>query len=375
MSQTTDDPVGRPEQDLAGMRDPTEETADRLLETVVHGLEVVAVAIGDRLGYYRALDGATLTSTELAVATSCSERYTREWLEQQAVIGYLRVVEGGDARSRRYAPAPGTAETLARPDALTTMAPLARMVAAAASRWTRIADAGRTGAGLGWAEYGADMREAQADVNAPPLRTLLADDWLRQAMPEVHDRLTRGEPLRIADIGCGAGWAAIGLAARFPSVTVDAYDIDPETVVLARDNVAGAGLAPRVRVLEQDLSAGEPGGPYDLAVAVECIHDLAHPVPVLEAVRAATAPAGRFLVVDEKVAEGFTAPAGVVERLMYGYSTLVCLPDAMTGNPTDATGTVMRPATLARYAREAGFAGVRVLPVGHDMWRFYELMR
>jgi SAM-dependent methyltransferase len=368
MSQTTDEPTGR------RVDDPAEAMADRLLESVVHGFEMVAVAIGDRLGYFRALDGAALTSAELSVATSTSERYTREWLEQQAVIGYLRIAADGDARSRRYALAPGTSETLARPDALTTMAPLARMVAAAAAQWTRIADAARSGGGLGWAEYGPDMREAQADINAPPLRHLLADDWLRQALPDLHDRLVRGEPLRVADVGCGAGWAAIGLATRFPSVTVDAYDIDPDSVALARHNVDQAGLTSRVRVVEQDLSAGRPDGLYDLTLAVECIHDMAHPVPVLEVMREATAPDGTVLVIDEKVAEEFTAPGSTVERLMYGYSTLICLPDAMTGNPTEATGTVMRPAVLDRYAREAGFSGTRVLPVEHDMWRFYELV-
>jgi hypothetical protein len=33
----------------------------------------------------------------------------------------------------------------------------------------------------------------------------------------------------------------------------------------------------------------------------------------------------------------------------------------------------MRPATLERYAREAGFTGVDVLPVDHDTFRFYRL--
>jgi len=38
------------------------------------------------------------------------------------------------------------------------------------------------------------------------------------------------------------------------------------------------------------------------------------------------------------------------------------------------TGTVMRPARLREYARQAGFAGIEVLPVGADLWRFYRLV-
>ena len=44
---------------------PSENTAqpvaDRLFAAMVDGMDVLAGAIGDRLGYYRALDGAALT--------------------------------------------------------------------------------------------------------------------------------------------------------------------------------------------------------------------------------------------------------------------------------------------------------------------------
>ena len=33
----------------------------------------------------------------------------------------------------------------------------------------------------------------------------------------------------------------------------------------------------------------------------------------------------------------------------------------------------MRPATLRRYAREAGFRSVDVLPLEKETWRFYRL--
>jgi hypothetical protein len=44
------------------------------------------------------------------------------------------------------------------------------------------------------------------------------------------------------------------------------------------------------------------------------------------------------------------------------------------GDPrTSATGAVMRPATLRRYAQQAGFASVEVLPLQTETWRFYQL--
>jgi hypothetical protein len=63
-----------------------------------------------------------------------------------------------------------------------------------------------------------------------------------------------------------------------------------------------------------------------------------------------------------------------VERLMYGFSFLVCLPSGLSEQPSAATGTVMRPDTLRRYAAEAGFKRVEILDqVEHDFLRFYRL--
>ena len=83
---------------------------------------------------------------------------------------------------------------------------------------------------------------------------------------------------------------------------------------------------------------------------------------------------GAVVVADEKVAEEFTAPGDDVERLMYGWSALHCLPVSIDDAGSAATGTVMRPSRLRDYAREAGFSEVEVLPVEADLWRFYRLV-
>jgi len=347
----------------------TEAMVEKVFASVLGGMEMLSIALGDRLGFYTLLAEGPLTADDLAARAGSDPRWTREWLEQQAVVGYLTVTDG------RFALVAGVAETLAQPDALTTMAPAARMIAAAGAQWTRIADGARTGAGLGWQEYGPDMRESQAELNRPPLEQLLPDSWLAQALPDVHRRLAAGEPLLVADVGCGGGWASIGLARRWPSATVHAYDVDGPSVELARSNVEQAGLADRVTVHEQDIAAEPPGQTYDLALAVECIHDMPRPVPVLAAMRQMVGEDGHVLVVDEKVADEFTPSGDEVEQLMYGYSILICLPDGMSGADSAATGTVIRRSTMQRYARDAGFADAEVLPVEHDLWRFYALTR
>ena len=63
----------------------------------------------------------------------------------------------------------------------------------------------------------------------------------------------------------------------------------------------------------------------------------------------------------------------MIEQLMYGFSLVCCLPDGRSSSPSAATGTVMRRSTLQRYAVEAGFADVTVLPIDAGLFRFYRL--
>ena len=82
---------------------------------------------------------------------------------------------------------------------------------------------------------------------------------------------------------------------------------------------------------------------------------------------------GTVIVMDERVGAEFTGEADDVERLMYGFSITCCLPDSKSAAGSVATGTVMRPAKLERYALDAGFNSVETLPIENDFFRFYRL--
>jgi hypothetical protein len=59
--------------------------------------------------------------------------------------------------------------------------------------------------------------------------------------------------------------------------------------------------------------------------------------------------------------------------VMYGFSVFHCLAVGLEEQPSVATGTVIRPETMRRYAEDAGFTHFEVLPIEHDFWRFYRL--
>jgi 2-polyprenyl-3-methyl-5-hydroxy-6-metoxy-1,4-benzoquinol methylase len=345
----------------------TEAFATRLFNAALGTVEVMSVHLGDRLGWYRALDsGGPATPDELAGRAGGSVRYAREWLEQQASFGILTL----DADGRFALPA-GAAEVLTDPTSLSYLAPLARMLCAAGAQLPALVEAYRTGGGVGWPAFGADMRESQADMNRP---------WFERALPGAlagvgHlDAALRKPGARIADIGCGGGWSSIALARAYPESTVEGFDVDPPSVELARRHAAEAGVADRVRFTVAD-AAGLGADRFDAAFAFECVHDLPRPVEVLAAIRRAVVPGGPVVVMDEAVADRFEAPGAELDRIMYGFSLLICLPDGLAHAGSAGTGTVLRPDTLRRYASEAGFSEVTTLPIENfGFWRFYELV-
>ena len=355
---------------------PTTDTfVERLFGSVLAALDLQAVYLGDRLGYYRALAEGALTSTELAARTGTAERYAREWLEQQAVTGILVTdARVADALARRYTlPAPYVAPLTDALD-LSHFAPFVRFVVGSLKQTELMVEAFRTGGGVSWAQHGADLREGQAAANRPLFLGPLGQEYL-PSIPDVDNALRAGG--RAADVGCGLGWSAIGIALAYPDATVDGYDVDGPSIEAARRNAREAGVDDRVRFHAVDAAATNAdtvaGGSYDAVFAFECIHDLADPVGVLAAMRRLARDGGAVVVMDERVAETFTAPGDDVERLMYGYSLMCCLADGMAHQPSAGTGTVMRPSTLRRYAVEAGFVDVEILDIENDFFRFYRL--
>jgi SAM-dependent methyltransferase len=281
-------------------------------------------------------------------------------------VGGLLEVDG----EHRFNLPDGYRDVLVDPESISLMAPLSRMVVAALGQLPAVAEAYRSGAGHGWDAYGADMREGQASFNRPAVTHLLGTEWL-PAVTDVHERLHADPPARVVDIGCGEGWSTLAIARAYPRSQVVGVDLDAPSIEAARRHAGESGMADRAEFRNADAASLDE--PADLALIIEAVHDMSNPVPVLRAVRESLAEGGSLIVVDERVAETYTAPGDDLERFMYGWSITTCLPDGRSREPSVATGTVMRPDTLRRYATEAGFGSLEILPIENDFFRFYRL--
>lgn len=346
--------------------------AERMLGSALGAIEIFSVFVGERLGWYRSLnEDGPATPGDLAKRTGTHERYAREWLEQQAVCGILVTDPSQPADERRYELPPAAAEVLTDPSSLSFLGPVGRMLSASMVQAPELLAAYRDGGGVSWDQLGDDARFGQADMNRPWFESKLADAIA--GLPDVHGVLSSPQA-RIIEIGFGGGWASIAMARAHPQLRIDGFDVDAPSVALARRNAEDSGVADRVKFHHSSGADIGAQGAYDAAFAFECIHDMPQPVPVLEAMHRAVRPGAPVIVMDEAVAETFTAPGDDLERLMYGFSLMVCLPDGMSSTPSVATGTVMRPSTLDSYARQAGFARTEILPIeDFGFWRFYRL--
>ncbi|MFH1474923.1 MAG: methyltransferase domain-containing protein [Chloroflexota bacterium] len=352
------------------------ELADRILDATLGLFDIATIYVGEQLGLYRALgSSAAMTPSELASATGTGERFVREWCEQQAAGGILDCDDlAAEPGARRFVLPAGHREVLAERDGPDFAAGGIPGLVTALAALRGLPDLARVTPGLVPTDAAeAAAQDGRGEANRPLYRHLLAG-WLA-AVPNLHARLGEAPPARVLDVACGAGWSSLAIATAYPAVRVDAIDLDEAVIALARRHADEADLGDRVAFRAVD--AADPGleGPYDLVTCFEALHDMVDPVRVIATWRRLLAPGGTCLVVDVRAEPAFTAPAGRLERLAYGWSVVDCLPATMGSPGSAATGAVMRPATLERYALAAGFSGVEILPIEDSSWRFYRLRR
>jgi 2-polyprenyl-6-hydroxyphenyl methylase / 3-demethylubiquinone-9 3-methyltransferase len=174
-----------------------------------------------------------------------------------------------------------------------------------------------------------------------PFRTLHDIDPVRQSYVAARVELAHA---RVADIGCGGGLLAEGLARR--GATLTAIDLAPEMIDVARLHASGSGLAIDYRVSSVAQLAQEAPQAFDVVCCMEMIEHVPEPGQLLRQLAALVRPGGALFV-------------STINRSALAFATAIVAAEYLFGlveRGTHEYARLVRPAELAAYARAAGLA-------------------
>jgi SAM-dependent methyltransferase len=323
---------------------------DQVLNDQGAAFSIVLMAIGDRLGLYRALaQRGPLDSAELAAATGATERYVREWLINQAAGGILAL----DPATGRYALPAEHAAALTDEGAPFFLAGGVQCFSALVLALPRIIEAFRTGAGMPWGDHDPNLFEGTERLFRPSYQAYIASQWV-PAVDGLRGRLEAGALM--ADVGCGHGASTIILARGFPRSTFLGFDSHAPSIERAARSAREAGLS-NVRFEVADAAA-YPGRDYDAVAYFDCFHDLGDPAGSARRSFHALKPDGLAMVVEPMAGRTVEENFNPIGRMFSGASVLCCTPNALASGK-HALGTVASDEAIGSIFREAGFAQFR----------------
>lgn len=325
------------------------------------------IHLGDRLGLYRALDGAgPVTAEELAGRTGLAQRWLREWLRGNAAADLLESDDGERFRLTEV----GTM-VLAREEDSLQFAAGAFGPPPEPALVDDLADAFRSGIGLPYDRQGPAGVHQTERMLGPWARLSLVPTIL-PALEGVADRLAAGT--LAADVGCGAAVALTTLAQAYPRSTFHGYELSRLAIERARARIAQAGLT-NVEIFDRRAEELPAGGHYTLVLAFDCLHDMTRPDSAATAIHQAMADDGTWLVKEIRCADTWAGNRRNPMLAMFlGFSIASCMSSALSEPDGAGLGTIgLPPRALERLARDAGFTRFQMHDFEDPANLYYEI--
>nr|HET7857838.1 class I SAM-dependent methyltransferase [Caldimonas sp.] len=314
-------------------------------------MHAATVVVGDQLGLYKAIaSGGPGTAEALARRTETDPRYLREWLSCQAASGYVEY----DAATETFAMTEEQAFALAE-EGSPAFIPGAFQVANAQFRAIpKIAQALRTGLGVGWHEHDASLFQGTERFFRPGYAAHLVSSWI-PALDGVEARLRDGAT--VADVGCGHGASTLIMADAYPASRFVGFDYHAPSIEHARAAAKKAGVAGRVTF--EVAKAKDFGGTFDLVAMFDCLHDMGDPVGAAEHVRECLADDGTWMIVEPYANDRLEDNLTPLGRMAYAASTFICTPASRAQEVGRCLGAQAGERRLREVAAEGGFTRFR----------------
>lgn len=318
------------------------------------GATTAMMVVGDRAGLYAAMAaGGPLTPAQLAGESGAAERYVREWLSQQAAVGFVTF----DPTDGTFTLPPEHAAVLASDDSPAAMIGAAPLISGMHRRTDQLVEAFRSGAGIPWADQDPATFESTERFFRVGYRNSLVSEWI-PALDGVHEKLRAGA--KVVDVGCGHGAPLLLLADAYPNSQFVGYDVHPPSVQTATKRAAEAGVSDRVR-FEVTFCQGYPDTDVDVVTFFDAFHDLGDPVGAASHARRSLAPDGTLVLVEPLAADDLATTLATVPMaaLAFAASTFMCTANSLSQPVGLALGAQAGEARLRDALTEAGYGSVR----------------
>ncbi len=338
------------------MREPNPDKLNELMGKLVGDLGAAiagaSVLLGDRLGLYKGMaDGAPVTSSELAKKTGLHERYVREWLSGQAASDYIDFHPEKNA----FSLSPEQAMAFAEEGSPAFFAGAFDVVQATYLDEPKVAEAFRTGKGVGWHEHSKCLFSGTERFFRPGYNTNLVSSWI-PALHGVEEKLKAGT--KVADVGCGHGASTILMAQAYPNSEFFGYDYHVPSIERAKLLAKEAGVGDRV-TFAQATAKDFPGKDYELVAFFDCLHDMGDPVGAGKHVKETLAGDGVWMIVEPFAHDDLKDNLNPVGRVYYGASTFICTPASLSQEVALGLGAQAGERRLRQVVTQAGFSRFR----------------
>ncbi|MGE0742545.1 MAG: class I SAM-dependent methyltransferase [Hyphomonadaceae bacterium] len=338
------------------MKSPDPEKLNAFVGKLVGDLgattSAALVLLGDRLGIYRAMgDGKAVTADELAAKTGLNARYLREWLSAQAAAGYVDYAP----KTKKFKLNPEQACAFADEGGPAFFAGAFQVAQAMWLDEPKVADAFKSGKGVGWHEHSQCLFHGTERFFRPGYNANLVSSWI-PALRGVKEKLEKGA--KVADVGCGHGASTILMALAYPKSKFYGYDYHPPSIARAKQLAKDAGVSKRV-TFEAASAKDYPELNYDLVAFFDCLHDMGDPVGAGRHVKDALADDGTWMIVEPFAHDDLKDNLNPVGRVYYSASTMICTPASLSQEVGLGLGAQAGEARLKKVAKDAGFSKFR----------------
>jgi 2-polyprenyl-3-methyl-5-hydroxy-6-metoxy-1,4-benzoquinol methylase len=294
---------------------------------------------------WRILD--QFSSKDLAQRTGTHERCVREWLAAQAASGYVTY----DEASKQYYLSPEQSFALAQEDSPAYIPGAFQIVSSVAHK---VAEAFRTGSGVGWHEHHPSLFEGTERF--PPELRGQPGCQLATCPRCMVDKLRNGA--KVADVGCGFGASTILMAQAFPQSKFYGYDYHQMSIERAKERARRAGVLDRIE-FRQATAKDYPDERYDMVAFFDCLHDMGDPVGAAKHARSTIRPDGTWMIVEPFANDDVKDDLNPIGRVFYSASTMVCTPASMSQEVGAALGAQAGEKRMREVANQGGFSKFR----------------